>query len=112
MLVSLPPNSNYNPTKRTIVGYQVSSLPTASTEDIGALVGPLRDYYDRLLLQKGWTINTKFQADGPGGSLWGFTKGSDILILSYTSNFMDREPNRPVRCPCTIVFTIIGGTLK
>jgi hypothetical protein len=110
--VSLPPKSDYNPTDKIIDGYQVSSYPTASTEDIGGVVGPMRDYYDRLLLQKGWTMDTKFEADGPGGSLWGFTKAGDILILSYTSTFMDIEPGRPNRCPCTVVFTIIGGSLK
>jgi len=110
--VSVPPKSDYNPTDRAIVGYQVTSYPTASTEDIGGVVGPLRDYYDRLLVGGGWTIDTNFEADGPGGSLWGFTKGDKILILSYTSTFMDQEPNTPERCPCTIVFTIIGGELK
>lgn len=110
--VEVPPRSNYNPTGQTIVGYQITSLPTASTVDIGATVGPMRDYYDRVLLQKGWSINPKFQADGPGGSLWGFTKDDDVLILSYTSSAIDAEHSRPKRCPCTIVFTIIGGTLR
>jgi hypothetical protein len=110
--VSLPPRSNYNPTDQTIEGYQVTSLPTASTEDIGATVEPLRNYYDQLLIKNGWTINNNFEADGAGGSLWGFTKGSDILILSYTSTFMNNQPNTPSQCPCTIVFTIIGGSLK
>ena len=110
--VSLPPRSSYNPTNQIIEGYQVTSLPTASTEDIGATVEPLRNYYDQLLLKNGWTIDINFEADGAGGSLWGFTKGNDILILSYTSTFMNSQPNTPAQCPCTIVFTIIGGTLK
>jgi hypothetical protein len=110
--VSLPPRSNYNPTDQTIVGYQVTSLPTASTEDIGGTVEPLRNYYDQLLVKNGWSIATQFEADGAGGSLWGFTKGNDILIFSYTSTFMNQQPNQPEQCPCTIVFTIIGGTLE
>lgn len=109
--VSLPPLSNYNPTTQTIVGEQVTSLPTASTADIGAIVGPMRDYYDRVLLEKGWVIDIKFEADGAGGSLWGFTKGNDVLILSYTSTALYQDPNAPKQCPCTLVFTIIGGTL-
>ena len=110
--VSLPPRSDYNPTSQTIVGEEAMSLPTASTEDIGAMVEPFRNYYDQLLLQKGWNININFEADGPGGSLWGFTKGNDILILSYTSTFYNKQSDRPEQCPCTIVFTVIGGTLK
>lgn len=110
--VTLPPLSSYNPINRTIEGYQVTSLPTESTTDVGAVVGPMRHYYDLLLLQKGWTMDTKFEADGPGGSLWGFTKGDDILILSYTSTFLNTDTGQPVRCPCTVVFTILGGTLK
>ena len=110
--VSLPPRSNYNPTNQTIEGYQVTSLPTASTGDIGATIEPLRNYYDQVLIKNGWKINNDFEADGAGGSLWGFTKGNDILILSYTSTFMNSQPNQPEQCPCTIVFTIIGGTLR
>lgn len=110
--VSLPPHSMYNPTGKIISGYQATSLPTASTDDIGALVGPLRHSYDQLLLKKGWAIDTNFEADGPGGSLWGFTKGNEILILSYTSTFYNDQPGVPEECPCTVVFTIIGGTLE
>jgi len=110
--VSLPPQSDYNPTKQTIVGQEVVSLPTASTEDIGGTVEPLRNYYDQLLVKAGWTIATNFEADGAGGSLWGFTKGNDILIFSYTSTFMNLQQGQPEQCPCTVVFTIIGGTLQ
>ncbi len=110
--VNVPPHSDYNSTGQAIVGYEAVSLPTASTGDIGAVVEPLRNYYDQLLVKSGWTIDPQFEADGPGGSLWGFAKGNDILILSYTSTFMNQQQGQPRQCPCTIVFTIIGGTLK
>jgi hypothetical protein len=110
--VSLPPRSNYNPLERTIVGYQVTSLPTASTENIGDTIEPLRNYYNEKLLPLGWRIQANFQADGPGGSVWGFRRGEEVLILSYTSTFFNNQPDTPSQCPCTVVFTIIGGTLQ
>jgi len=110
--VSLPPRSDYNPATSTIVGYEVVSLPTAPTGNIAGIAEPLRNYYDQLLVSKGWHINTSFEADGPGGSLWGFTKDKDVLIFSYASTFYNQQPNTPEQCPCSIVFTIIGGTLK
>ncbi len=110
--VHLPPQSLYNPTKQTIEGYQVTSLPTASTENIGGTVEPLRNYYNELLIKSGWRIDINFQADGPGGSVWGFRKGNEALILSYTSTFFNNQPGAPSQCPCTVVFTIIGGTLQ
>jgi hypothetical protein len=110
--VNLPARSLYNPTKQTIVGYQVTSLPTASTEDIGGTVEPLRNHYNQILLKDGWKIDINFHADGPGGSVWGFRKGDEVLILSYTSTFFNNQPDAPAQCPCTVVFTIIGGTLQ
>lgn len=109
--VSLPPRSDYNPATSTITGYEVVSLPTAATDNIAGIAEPLRDYYDRLLVTNGWHIDIKFEADGPGGSLWGFTKGNQILIFSYISTFYNQQPNQPEQCPCSIVFTIIGGEL-
>ncbi len=110
--VTLPPRSNYNPATSTLRGFEVVSLPTTSTQNIGATVEPLRNYYDQLLLQQGWHIDVKYQADGPGGSVWGFTKGSEVLIFSYTSTFLTQKPNTPEQCPCTVVFIIIGGQLS
>jgi len=110
--ITLPPLSDYNPATSTIVGYEVVSLPTAATSNIAGIAEPLRNYYDQLLVSQGWHINTNFEADGPGGSLWGFTKGKDILIFSFTSTFYNKQPNQPEQCPCSVVFTIIGGELK
>ena len=112
LAVTLPPKSSYNPTKQKIVGYQVSSLPTPSTNDISSVVEPLRNQYDYLLLKEGWYMDTNYEADGPGGSLWGFTKGNKVLIFSYTSTFLNQQPHTPEQCPCTVVFTIIGGELQ
>jgi len=110
--VTLPPHSDYNPATTTFIGYQVSSLPTPTTNDIAAVTEPLRDYYDKMLLAAGWNIDTNFEADGPGGSIWGYTKGKDVLIFSYNSLFLNQQPNQPEQCPCTVNFIILGGELK
>ncbi len=107
--LSVPPHTATNPTNSTIRGYEIESELTATTSEISAFTEPFRDYYDRVLLAKGWAIDPTFQADGPGASIWGFTRGTEILIFSYTPTFLVDHPNEPVQCPCKITFSILGG---
>jgi hypothetical protein len=110
--LSVPPHVATNPTDQTIVGNLITSLQTATTTDVAAITEPLRTYYDKMLLGNGWSIKTAYQANGPGSAVWGYTKGNDVLIFSYTSTFLDQFVNQPVQCPCTVGFSILGGSLQ
>jgi hypothetical protein len=110
--LSVPPKTGTNPTDNTISGYLITSDSTATTTDISSISEPFRMFYDKKLIKKGWSINPKFQADGPGASIWGFTKGKEVVIFAFTTTFLGTKPNQPVECPCTLVFTILGGLLQ
>jgi len=110
--LSVPPRVATNPTDQTIIGNVVTSIPTATTTNVASVTEPFRDFYDKALIANGWSIAPKYQADGPGSSVWGYTKDQNILIFSYQSTFLDQKPDQPVRCPCTLQFSILGGTLQ
>jgi len=68
-----------------------------------------REYYDTKLTAKGWVQNKDYDADGAGSSVWGYTKGKDVIILSYHSTAINQKPNEPLSCPCNMTFYIFSG---
>ncbi|MEI6529020.1 MAG: MliC family protein [Candidatus Falkowbacteria bacterium] len=69
-------------------------------------------YYDNQLTANGWGKNKDYVADGPGTSIWAYTKGSKIIVLSYTSEELNPSTNRPFSCPCQMTFSIFYGEIK
>ena len=110
--LSVPPHTSTNPTKHTINGYVLSSKPTATTTDISSITEHFRNYYDEKLLEDGWSIDPTYQSDAPGASVWGFSRGKEVVIFSFTPTFLNKKPGSVGHCPCTIRFDILGGLTK
>ena len=68
-----------------------------------------KKYYDNKLLTSGWALNKDYEADGAGSSVWAYTKGSEMIILSYNSEAINQKPNEPLSCPCNMTFSIFSG---
>lgn len=69
-------------------------------------------YYDTQLTAAAWEKNKDYVADGPGTSIWAYTKGSKIIVLSYVSEELDPSTNKPFSCPCKMTFSIFSGEIK
>lgn len=54
----------------------------------------------------GYTLDNNLSADGPGSSVWGYSKDvngkKQIVLFSYETKPSDSDPNTPLQfnCPC------------
>jgi len=69
-------------------------------------------YYEDKLVGAGWTRSKDYEADGAGSSIWTYTKGKKIIILSYNSQEIKELPDQPFTCPCNMTFSIFTGEIN
>lgn len=68
----------------------------------------------KLLESMGYTLNQNLSADGPGSSMWGYTKGNKVITYSYKTAPTSSSPNEPLSfdCPCQVSVSVFTGTLS
>ena len=98
-------------TTTDVFGLQLSGFRINSTVVVDGDFPSFKNYYDTKLIANGWLQNKNYIADGAGGSIWGYSKGNDFIILSYDSTAINQIPNQPLSCPCNMIFSIFSGKL-
>jgi hypothetical protein len=94
-----------------LAGIKITSQPITNITDLAAPSAPFENYYKTKLAAAGWTVDNAMAAGGPGADIIGYKKGSDYIILEYTSVFKnDGGGNSPETCPCDLTFSIFAGT--
>lgn len=103
---------------KTITTFQQTPLGKASgTQVTGTLTSDkamINHFEDNKALEvMGYKPNMNVSADGPGSSMWGYTKGNSIILYSYKTTPTNTSPNEPLSfdCPCKITVSIFEGTL-
>lgn len=89
-------------------GYSVQSDSLTDIVDIAAVTQPFEKYYADLLIEEGWTEDISMAAGGPGSAIIAYKKGSEYIILQYTSAFGVNNENEPAQCPCEVTFKIFS----
>jgi hypothetical protein len=96
----------------TLEGIAITSQPIKNITDLSASSLSFENYYKKKLTTAGWTVDNAIAAGGPGADVTGYKKGSDYIILQYTSTFKnDGGGVAPESCPCDMTFSIFAGTL-
>lgn len=119
VIYPLYPNLSWNTESATttvafgmyLTGSRINSNPISDTT-YDNLISLFNNYYDTQLTAAGWEINKDYVADGPGTSIWAYTKGSKIIVLSYVSDELNPSKNKPFSCPCKMTFSIFSGEIK
>ncbi len=95
----------------------VASKKGIAPTDMDTVRTGFRKYYDTELTKRGWYTQLKtssgdtvipLQADGPGGSIWGYI-GSDnnvIRIVLLEEKLPPSGPDVQLNCPCDVTFTV------
>ncbi|MCX6786652.1 MAG: hypothetical protein NTU85_02455 [Candidatus Kaiserbacteria bacterium] len=96
--------------EKMLSGYEVVSAPIENITDLSAVSSPFDAYYKTKLEAADWAVDNALAAGGPGASITGYKKGSEYIVISYTTKFKGGGPNEPVRCPCDISFSVFSGT--
>ncbi len=94
-----------------LTGYKIDSKSISDSEYNKVDIS-FPDYYDKILVAKGWEGSIDFMADGPGSSVRAYTKGNKMIVLSYTSSELNPKSDQPFSCPCNMTFSIFLGDLK
>jgi hypothetical protein len=95
-----------------LAGIKIISQPIANVTNLSALSLPFENYYQKKLSAAGWAVDKTIAAGGPGADVIGYKKGSDYIILTYSSVFKNSGGGvAPESCPCAITFSIFAGTL-
>jgi hypothetical protein len=106
----LPGDENVPP---PLVGIKIVSQPITNITNVATPSTPFENYYKAKLAAAGWTVDNAIAAGGPGAEIDGYKKGSDYIILKYTSVFKNNGGgNSPETCPCDLTFSIFAGTLE
>jgi hypothetical protein len=92
-----------------MTGYVVNSEPVPNITDISAITQPFETYYADILTSKGWEEDVSMAAGGPGSAVIAYKKGSEYIILQYTSEFGVNNENEPAQCPCSVQFSVFSG---
>jgi hypothetical protein len=95
-----------------LAGYRVMSVPVRGITDLAAVSTPFEKYYAAKLAPLGWRKNIQMEAGGPGASIMGYQKGSDYIVVSYSSVFHAGGANEPEQCPCDITLSVFSGTKR
>jgi membrane-bound inhibitor of C-type lysozyme len=90
-------------------GYMVVSEPIPNITDIAAITQPFEKYYADQLIRQGWEEDISMAAGGPGSAVIAYKKGSEYIILQYTSEFGVNNENEPAQCPCSVQFSVFSG---
>lgn len=102
---------NYYDKHYKISGYKIISK-NISNEEYYKFEESFYNYYNKKLVSLGWFPDSKYQADGAGSSVLGYTKGDNIIILSHSSQSINPVDNQPFDCPCNMTFSIFSGNLN
>jgi hypothetical protein len=95
-----------------LAGIQITSQPITNITNLSATSLPFVSYYQKKLSAAGWTVDNAIAAGGPGDDVRGYKKGSNYIVLSYSSVFKnDGGGVAPESCPCAMTFSIFAGTL-
>jgi heat shock protein HslJ len=97
-------------TYKDISGVETVSSPITNISDLSAVSAPFLKYYKDKLTPLGWTVDNSLAAGGPGSELVGYKKGSEYIILKFTTLFKGGGTNEPVQCPCDISFSVFSGS--
>jgi hypothetical protein len=92
-------------------GYEVTSIPVTDITDLSVVSTPFDNYYKNKLEAIGWTVDNSLAAGGPGASITAYKKGSDYIIVSFSTKFKGGGTNEPVQCPCDITMSVFSGAL-
>jgi hypothetical protein len=98
-------------TTSTLVGIKITSQPITNITDLSAKSSPFDSYYKKKLTAAGWMEDKDLAAGGPGAEITGYRKGSDYIILEYSSVFKNTPADSPETCPCDMTFSIFAGTV-
>ncbi len=100
----------YSISKKTPYGFLEGREVTAQTMSDTPYVSNFED--KARLTSEGFQEDINLNADGPGGSTWGYIKKnedkSQIIILLYTVTPSSSNSNEPLQfdCPCSIVLSV------
>jgi hypothetical protein len=98
--------------QNVLAGIKIMSQPILNITNLSAPSLPFENYYQKKLTAAGWTVDNAIAAGGPGAEITGYKKGSDYIILRYSSVFKnDGGGVAPESCPCDMTFSIFAGTL-
>jgi len=92
----------------TYVGATATSSASASTMDPSSIFMPFENYYSQKLAAAGWSVADNFDADGPTGSLSGYQKGSETILVGYSINY-ETVTTGPLQCPCDVTLSLFSG---
>jgi hypothetical protein len=97
---------------KPLIGITIESQPIINTTNITATSLPFETYYEKKLAAAGWVVDNTLAAGGPGAEIVGYKKGTDYIILRYTSVFKNKGNNSPETCPCDITLSLFAGSLE
>lgn len=69
------------------------------------------------LKEMGFSVDNDLMADGPGSSMWGYSKNDNgekqYVIISYKTQPTSSNPNAPLEfnCPCTVDVSVFASNL-
>jgi len=97
-------------TSTSAVGYEVVSNPITNVTDVASTTEPFETYYEQKLAKAGWTQAPVPQAKSPGALV--YTKGSQFIVVSYTTGFETQLTGASDHCPCAVQLSLISGAGK
>lgn len=95
-----------------LVGIGIESQPITNITDIATTSLPFENYYKKKLAAAGWVTDNTLAAGGPGSEIVGYKKGTDYIILEYTSVFENKGSDSPETCPCDITLSLFVGSME
>ncbi|MDO8510391.1 MAG: hypothetical protein Q7S15_02090 [bacterium] len=94
--------------QKALVGFRIVSEPITNIDDYSQVVVPFYEFYDNQLMKKGWSEAGALTADGPSGSVWGYSKGGMHIILESMAKQII-VADGPFSCPCDVTLSIFVG---
>ena len=94
----------------TLVGIKIGSQPITNITDLAAKSLPFDSYYEEKLVAAGWTEDKILPLAAPEPEVTGYRKGSEYIVLEYTSVFKNMPVDNPEMCPCDMTFSIFAGS--
>jgi hypothetical protein len=95
-----------------LMGTEIKSQPITNISDLTAVSLPFENYYKKKLDALGWTQDQMLAAGGPGAAVIGYKKGTNYIILEYTTDFKGGGTDSPETCPCDTSFSVFEGSAE
>jgi len=99
----------YGTTTLSLAGIKIVSAAITNITDLAAKATPFENYYKTKLMGTGWLPDNALAAGGPGADVTAYKKGSQYIVLEYSSIFKNITAGAPEKCPCDMTFSIFAG---